>query len=106
MGLGGTEIAVGIVSLLSGVLLEWMRARGARSVTSLQVEDSRERRIQEASDALLDDYRQRLADAQSELEREARLRREREQELHRLQRERKHFHPKGQRGAQRARNSG
>ena len=39
---GGTEVVVGVITLLSGMLLEWMRTRGARSVTSLQVADSRE----------------------------------------------------------------
>jgi hypothetical protein len=88
---GGTEIVVAVVSMMGGMLLEWMRARGARSVTSLQLEDSRERRLQEASDALIDDYRRRLADALAELDREMRMRRALE---------RKHFH---QRSARRLR---
>lgn len=83
---------VAIVSLMGGMLLEWMRARSTRSVASLQLEDSRERRLQEASDALIDDYRRRLADALAELEREVRLRRALE---------RKHFHHRGHGGARR-----
>jgi hypothetical protein len=93
---------VAVVGLVSGMLLEWVRARGARSVATLQLTDSRERRLQEASDALIDDYRQRLADARTELAREVRLRRALGRALGRLERarRRKHVHRREHRGTQ------
>lgn len=90
----GTEVAVAVVGVAGGMVLEWLRARSARTLATLQVADSRERRLQDAADALIDDYRQRLGVAHAELEREARIRHAMLRQLRRLEAERRHYHPR------------
>ena len=88
----GTEIAVAVVGIAGGMMLEWLRARSARTVQAMQASDNRERRLQDAADALIDDYRQRLGVAHAELDREARARRAMRRHVRRLEAERGHFH--------------
>jgi hypothetical protein len=85
-----TDIVVAAIGLAGGVLLEWVRARSARSTATLRIADNRERRLQAASEALVDDYRRRLADAYAEIEREAKRRRELARECRRVERRRRH----------------
>ena len=96
------DIAVAVVGVAGGMVLEWLRARSARSLATLQSADLRERRLQDAADALIDDYRQRLGVALQELDRATRAKAALQREL-RNHDGRRHVHTRSEaRGARRA----
>jgi hypothetical protein len=83
---GGTEIAVSLVALAGSLLVAWMRGRAARSVAALVLAESRERELRDLGEALVADYRRRLAEVRFELEREVRRRRALGRRVRRIER--------------------
>ncbi len=87
-----TEIGAAMIGLVTGIVVEWVRARSSRTVATMQIADNREQRLREAADALIDDYRDRLEMALADLERLERARSGLERRLREMGRRRAHYH--------------